>query len=158
MGRQVKERLGETQGTSGGSIWICSRLPESPGKIQQGCWKICEPTSSAEEVQCFSATCLPWGHCHGYSLAGSTLWKTQHECTDGSQSKENSVNSEQGALSQPRCLRPTSCSCHTQYIYSFIIYLTHWNECSLRIETAFFIRCCILYAWYIVKNNKNFFT
>ena len=71
--------------------------------------------------------------------------QTQHECTDGSQSKENSVNSRVRGP-QSTTLRPTSCSCHTQYIYSFIIYLTHWNECSLRIETAFFIRCCILYA------------
>lgn len=138
MGRQVKERLGETQGTSGGSIWICSR-PESPGKIQQGCWKICEPTSSAEEVQCFSASCLPWGHCHGYSLAGAHCERqTQH----ADALMEVRVK---GELSQLRARGPQSTMlskthklyCHTQPIYSFIIYLTHWNECSLRIETAF---------------------
>ena len=114
MGRQVKERLGEIQGTSGGTVRIC--------------------------------------HFSSMSALGSLSWLLMGwEQTVKGRLSTNAVMEVRvrraGALSQLRCLRPASCSRHTQYIYSFIIYLTYWNECSLRIETAFFF---FLISWRLI--------
>ena len=101
-----------------------------------------EPTSSAGVVQRFSSM----------SALGSLSWLLMGwEQTVKGRLSTNTVMEVRvrraGALSQLRCLRPASCSRHTQYIYSFIIYLTYWNECSLRIETAFFF---FLISWRLI--------